>query len=441
MESVLKIFQKFVTYFVNGPRRPLRVCVASIFCVCVALFTYLRSFTATLEDAKAQLKKYSNAECEDAKSDSSEEPMHVRREKAARFRAAKQAREVPSGSSDEGEFDVDGVATVLSLTEERVQSCDEGFLSQSVESGSTSVRSVIQADGLKSGENDGDLVRSLIEDWDMVFDGSQRSDGEGTTAGEVTTVAASPRKGTSPRKNAFVKELSPQKSGGSKVVPRKTPQKEGDESVRPSGETARKTPKKTPMKTPQKAKDAPKNHSLSESPRNGSHNDARKKKSPQEKDVEKSSEMAKVTRAGTPRKNPEGDLRKPGASPFLDTAASSHVSPRKRDRTASFGSTHTHHKRSRQTDMSTFVSSFSERELDRELKDLDTELEAAGRQLCTSPDGSLQSMSPAVSEASDGVFKTPRDKGAYRALSFGSCSPSVSSGAFPMHVPHAISRL
>ncbi|XP_026291885.2 uncharacterized protein LOC113216350 [Frankliniella occidentalis] len=269
-------------------------------------------------------------------------------------------------------------------------------------------------------------MSSLIKDWDEVFDGSQRSDEENTTVGEVTRVAAPPRKGTSPRKN--VKELSPQKSGGSSDVQGKTPQKERDEAMGLSGETASMTPRKTPRKTPQKAKDVPKKLSLSESPKNGSQNDARKKKSPQKKAVENSTEMAKATRAGTPRKIPEGDLRKPGASPLLGTAASSRVSPRKRDRTAAFGSAHTIHKRSRQTDMSTFVSSFSERELDRELRDIDTEIEAAENQLCTSPSDSLQSMSPSMSETSDGVFKTPQDKGAYRALTFGSCSPSISSG-------------
>ncbi|KAK3917751.1 Leucine-rich repeat and WD repeat-containing protein 1, partial [Frankliniella fusca] len=75
-------------------------------------------YFSTLEEGKAELLKYSNAEGEDMNSDSSEEPLHVRREKALRVRARRERESSGSGSSEDGDYLAEGVGSLLSNTGE-----------------------------------------------------------------------------------------------------------------------------------------------------------------------------------------------------------------------------------------------------------------------------------------------------------------------------------
>ncbi|KAK3931972.1 Phosphoribosylformylglycinamidine synthase subunit PurQ [Frankliniella fusca] len=324
-------------------------------------------------------------------SDSSEEPLHVRREKALRVRARRERESSGSGSSEDGDYLAEGVGSLLSNT------------------GEAPPFEKTQEDVQDVGAGHDSGVMTVDDELEAIL---------------ATPIDKSPRKAASPEKVAPAsgspcKQRGPQVARGQSQTPQKhnaeeeselqgtrrlTPQKGSPRKQAGAPEVRRQTPQKGGQGLPVLSKQTPKKTPLSKNTATPP------KKSP----LKRASDLPKSTRRDTPMKSPR-------TSPTVhENASSSRISPGKRDFSRAFGPMQASEKRVRQSNMSRFVTSITS----AELEDLDREI-----QMATSPGDSLRSISPTQSEASDdSAFKTPREKSTYRALQFGSCSPSVASG-------------
>ncbi|KAK3910068.1 Actin cytoskeleton-regulatory complex protein sla1 [Frankliniella fusca] len=369
----------------------------------------LLQYNSTLEESRKNLGKQSSKEEEPDRKDSSEdETTQEKRETRNKSRTRRGVRrDSGSGSSEEEEYavNVDALKKLHCNTEPLAKSGDEGYLSQSVRA---------QDDSL-----------SLAADWESDAAGTQDifADIDSTTVGDNQEVAEAVQK--SPMRSFGLHELrrkTPQKESGSKSPgqtrhkQKTTPAKRdsGKASPKPSTPKDRGAPNQNRASTPRKV-----------SPQKRQVSPQKRQVSPQKRQVSPFKRQESTQKDGgcldSPEKSLNATAQDKRVSPVVTGSISSPTggSPGKRSGLHIFESPMPDRQKRRKDSDLTYTAP--------ELEGINNELEMLNVDF--SPLDSMRSASPALScQSDDSTFKTPREKGAYRALNFGTCSPSVASG-------------
>ncbi|XP_052131957.1 nucleolar protein dao-5-like [Frankliniella occidentalis] len=430
----------------------------------------LLQYCPSYEDSRKSLRSFSAQEDEGVGSDSSDDaPLNARSERVKRLSRRKDGGE---GSSDSDEQTLDVAHLMSNHGKGSEQSSFSGF-SYAMDTNASTSASAVE----KGGMNHDDIANEFSSDDDVLhhdgtsengFDFLENSQEEEETPS--TRVQTPTSMGSrSPRKTTNVtgdKTLSP-----SKKADHSTPQKTSNVSGGTS-KKARDAGKNTPQKksattgkrvaTPLKATQTPQKMSTTSGERVKTPSKAREpgRRTPQkadsthdrasaERETPKKS-VGKTKMVSTPVKSAQrrSIAQDDGASVEKGEGVSIPNTPVKSVQKRGAQSPHpspNQEKRSkndyfpglrRQSRMTSFVNTVSERELadiNKDLADcLGLDSDASG----TSASPSL-SASPALSDGSD-FFKTPRDKSTYRALNFG--SPSSTAQGFRL-VQQAIGDL